>query len=709
MHRGEENPVELENARKRSKKEAMQAIKARMQLLQADSEPEELEQGDYGDPEKESEESDDDNPEASEDDMNNDGSNTVYEKYTWHFDMLNDFERNRLFAAAIDTAVKNALAAPHSTRKSRKKKQRLGAKQISVLDIGTGSGLLAMLAAKAGANEVIAVEVDPVLADKAQENVLHNGFGNTVTVHAQHSTELKMKSRADILVAELLDSALLGEDFLPTLRDSQRRLLKPNAQVVPASATVFAQLVESIDLHHWQYLDEDAMGCKIPEDILEDCGPASPSSLPYARMLESKQIKPLSAPFECFDFDFCHLPEQEGRCLRTTVKATSSGVVHAVVFWWSVKMDREGKSLLSNKSSERREHWTQAVSFIKTPVAVKKNQPIRVLAAHNDDDIWFPLIYTDDNSDCGPPEITAGAPPMPQSETGLHDQYDVDRLWSLCDAHRRQTYKRAMEQVLTVVRGDKSKGSLVCLDCGDGPWLTIMAGQLGAKNIVSLETSENGVALTEAFVAANGLENSIRVVHGLDLMPVLDKPRRQIDVVFAEPYFQALDTNWSEGSLMMFCSYLDEIRPYLSSNVKIMPSTATLRGVLVECTGLYSMRQPVQKVEGLDLQPFNELHSFDQMSSIHLWKHRHKLLSEPFDLLCLNLYEVCVQTFQRVDSLFAAPSFFVSQSSQHSRRCYHRPWRQIAFVKMCRSRSRELATRSSYGSTTVWVNLGMLV
>ncbi|MEL7220183.1 MAG: 50S ribosomal protein L11 methyltransferase [Bacteroidota bacterium] len=44
------------------------------------------------------------------------------------------------------------------------------------MDIGTGSGLLAMMAARAGAQEVVACEMNPLLAEAASQIVEQNGF-----------------------------------------------------------------------------------------------------------------------------------------------------------------------------------------------------------------------------------------------------------------------------------------------------------------------------------------------------------------------------------------------------------------------------------------------------------------------------------------------------------------------------------------------------
>ena len=84
-----------------------------------------------------------------------------------------------------------------------------------VFDIGTGSGILSIAAAKLGAAEVAAVDVDPVALEAAWENCQRNHVINKVTVLPGDLFE-ELSGRADLVVANITaDVLLLLIDDLP--------------------------------------------------------------------------------------------------------------------------------------------------------------------------------------------------------------------------------------------------------------------------------------------------------------------------------------------------------------------------------------------------------------------------------------------------------------------------------------------------------------
>lgn len=145
----------------------------------------------------------------------------------WHSRMMNDARRNQAYEAAIRRAVK-----PGSR----------------VLEIGTGAGLLAMMAARAGAAQVISCELNPAVAETAREIVARNGLSERITILTKHSEAVTLEDlggTVDVLLSEIVDDCILGEGVLPAHEDAVARLLKPGGQVIPARGTVRVALVDT--------------------------------------------------------------------------------------------------------------------------------------------------------------------------------------------------------------------------------------------------------------------------------------------------------------------------------------------------------------------------------------------------------------------------------------------------------------------------------
>ena len=109
-----------------------------------------------------------------------------------------------------------------------------------VLDIGTGSGVLAIAAARAGARRVYAVEASDI-AGVAEQVFAVNGVDDTVTLVPGWSRTIELPERADLLVAEIIGNEPLEEEILETTLDARRRLLKPDARLIPHALTLMAR------------------------------------------------------------------------------------------------------------------------------------------------------------------------------------------------------------------------------------------------------------------------------------------------------------------------------------------------------------------------------------------------------------------------------------------------------------------------------------
>lgn len=113
-----------------------------------------------------------------------------------------------------------------------------------VLDLGCGTGVLSMFAAQKGAF-VFAIEVDPIVAEVAEYFIKNNGYGSRIKVIQGDSRNLELDIKADIIICEMLDTALIAELQVPVMNHAIRKWLKPIGKVIPLSAETSAELVNT--------------------------------------------------------------------------------------------------------------------------------------------------------------------------------------------------------------------------------------------------------------------------------------------------------------------------------------------------------------------------------------------------------------------------------------------------------------------------------
>lgn len=100
----------------------------------------------------------------------------------------------------------------------------------SVLDLGTGSGVLAIAAAKLGAASVLARDIDPIAVEAARENVARNGVNHVVRVEEGSLPEAGGQAKAgfDLVLVNILAEViirLLGEGLAEIVNPRGRLIL----------------------------------------------------------------------------------------------------------------------------------------------------------------------------------------------------------------------------------------------------------------------------------------------------------------------------------------------------------------------------------------------------------------------------------------------------------------------------------------------------
>ncbi|RJX28230.1 MAG: hypothetical protein C4531_12575, partial [Desulfurivibrio sp.] len=254
------------------------------------------------------------------------------------------------------------------------------------LEIGTGSGLLAMMAARLGARQVTTCEAVTAIAATARAIVADNAFTPPVTVISKMSTGLEvgvdMDERADLLVSEILSSEFLGEGVLASIEDAKRRLLKPGARIIPARGSIQFALFGGADIEHNIRVDQ------VYGFDLSRFNAIVPRKHYISR--NDLNIELLSEASSAFSFDFAgtdRFPVSERRTIEVPVR--QAGRCCGVIQWIRLEMDDshvfENHPAIKNPASG----WQHCAYVFPATIEVLPGQIALIGAARNRTTPWF--------------------------------------------------------------------------------------------------------------------------------------------------------------------------------------------------------------------------------------------------------------------------------------------------------------------------------
>lgn len=101
-----------------------------------------------------------------------------------------------------------------------------------VVEVGCGTGILSLFAAKAGARKVVAIEESRV-SGTAAAMFAANGCSEVIDLRVANSRNVDLDEPADLLIHEILGVDPFDENLLPVLLDARRRLLRPGGRMLP--------------------------------------------------------------------------------------------------------------------------------------------------------------------------------------------------------------------------------------------------------------------------------------------------------------------------------------------------------------------------------------------------------------------------------------------------------------------------------------------
>ena len=161
---------------------------------------------------------------------------------SYHFKLLRDYERLSAFKEAIDNyAIRNNGNSNDSDSKV-------------AFDLGCGSGVLSYFAIE-HVDKVIAIELNNSTYQLAKENLKEFDNIQVFNDDILSFDFSKLNEKADLIICEMLDTALIDEEEVPVLNHA-RKFLKDDGEIIPKGMINSAEPI-FMNNHFIQYEDDE--------------------------------------------------------------------------------------------------------------------------------------------------------------------------------------------------------------------------------------------------------------------------------------------------------------------------------------------------------------------------------------------------------------------------------------------------------------------
>ncbi|MET0393845.1 MAG: 50S ribosomal protein L11 methyltransferase [Chitinophagaceae bacterium] len=248
-----------------------------------------------------------------------------------------------------------------------------------VLDIGTGTGVLAIAAARAGAKKVYAIEASG-MADVAQATIDKTEVADRITLVRGWSTQVELPEKADVLVSEILGNDPFDENILQTFRDARRRLLHPNPRILPENVKVFVLPVHipAAILHNKVLLPQDLDNWQqwynVDFSALRRLSADQSRYLFRANAAMAAQLEIAGEPVQLAEVDFASFEEMS---IRNEVQVTAQRSFNGLLMYFESKL---GDAVLSThpKVAGYTNSWVSLVWYFPKAQRLQAGDPFTV-------------------------------------------------------------------------------------------------------------------------------------------------------------------------------------------------------------------------------------------------------------------------------------------------------------------------------------------
>ncbi|XP_018322897.1 protein arginine N-methyltransferase 1 [Agrilus planipennis] len=243
----------------------------------------------------------------------------------------------------------------------------------TVLDIGCGTGILSMFAAKAGAKRVIAIECSNIV-DYAKQIVEHNKLDHVITIIKGKVEEVTLPDgveKVDIIISEWMGYCLFYESMLDTVLYARDKWLEPNGLLFPDRCSLFITAIEDR-----QYKDEKINWW---DDVYGfDMSPIRKVAIsePLVDVVDPKQVVTNACLVKEVDLYTVTKSDLEFTA-PFNLQVRRNDYIQALVTFFNVEFTKCHKRVgFSTAPEAPYTHWKQTVFYFEDYMTVKKNEEI---------------------------------------------------------------------------------------------------------------------------------------------------------------------------------------------------------------------------------------------------------------------------------------------------------------------------------------------
>jgi hypothetical protein len=237
-----------------------------------------------------------------------------------------------------------------------------------VLDLGAGTGILGLMAARLGARRVYLVEPEDILAVGA-EIARSNVLDSVVQCLQGRIEDVRLPEPADVVVSVFTGNLLLAEDLLPSLFYARDHALAPQGVLIPSAATMEAVPVSAAAVH-----DREIAVWSAPPFPGVDVS-AGRSYAANAIVFRAEGLRDatwLAHPQTLCTLDF-HRGQYAGVHAEATYEVLESGLCHGWLGWFSINL---GGRWLSTSPRDAALHWSAALLPLDPPLVFEAGERV---------------------------------------------------------------------------------------------------------------------------------------------------------------------------------------------------------------------------------------------------------------------------------------------------------------------------------------------